>query len=177
MWNENKTCSNGSCSTGMCHGKVMPIMIVMILLIGLWIYLYTSSNANESTIDKQMEISQKVEKSMDNSLNTKEGVVSMNWKYTDYSTSALKEAKWNIVLFFHANWCPTCIATDKDIISKWVPDNLTIFKTDFDTELELKKKYEVLTQTTFVQVDNQWNMIKKWVWGRLADIVEKVGEK
>ena len=96
--------------------------------------------------------------------------------YIDYSESALKDAKWDIVLFFHANWCPTCIATEKDILKQGVPDNLSILKANFDTELELRKKYWVTTQTTFVQVDNEWNMIKKWAWGKLADIVKKVSE-
>jgi len=109
------------------------------------------------------------EKMMDKKTNSK-------WVYIDYSDSAILEAKWNIVLFFHADWCPTCIATEKDILKKWVPDNLTIIKTNFDKETVLKKKYWVLAQTTFVQVDNEWNMIKKWVWGRLDDIVEEVNK-
>lgn len=177
MWNENNTCSNWSCSMWGCHKKMMPIMIIMIVLIVSWVYFYSNSSANESMKDKQMEVSQKMEKPMSDTVNKMENKVSMTWKYTTYNENELKNASWNIVLFFHANWCPTCIATDKDIISKWVPDNLTILKTDFDSETELKKKYEVTTQTTFVQVDNQGNMIKKWVWGRLNDIVEKVSEK
>ncbi len=35
-------------------------------------------------------------------------------------------------------------------------------KTDYDTERELKKKYGVTYQHTFVQVDAQGNQIKKW---------------
>jgi len=96
-----------------------------------------------------------------------------NWIYTDYSTKKVANANWKIVLFFHADWCPTCRATEKDILSKDIPSDLTILKTNFDTESELKKKYWVVAQTTFVQIDNKGNLIKKWVWGRLNDIIEK----
>ena len=39
--------------------------------------------------------------------------------------------------------------------------------------IELKKKYEVTYQHTFVQVDAQGNMIKKWSGGALADIIDE----
>jgi thioredoxin 1 len=58
-------------------------------------------------------------------------------------------------LFFHADWCPTCVAAEKDILSKDIPSDLTILKVNFDSEIELKKKYEIIAQTTFIQIDNK----------------------
>lgn len=108
-------------------------------------------------------------------MNNEETESSKLWVYTDYSPEALKNASWNIVLFFHADWCPTCQAIEKDILSKEVPSGLTILKVDYDTATDLKKKYNVLTQSSFVQVDNEWNMIKRWIsWRWLDDIVKKV---
>jgi hypothetical protein len=46
---------------------------------------------------------------------------------------------------------------------------VTILKTDYDKETELKKKYGVTYQHTLVQVDKSGNMIKKWSGGGTLD--------
>ncbi len=70
----------------------------------------------------------------------------------------------NVVLFFRASWCPTCKAVDADIkanLSK-IPSSLSILDVNYDNSTELKKKYGVTYQHTFVQVDKNGNLIKKW---------------
>lgn len=98
--------------------------------------------------------------------------------YQDYDPAQVAAAaeSGTAVLFFHANWCPTCRAADADITSNLdqLPKGLAIFKTDYDTQNELKKKYGVTYQHTFVQVDADGNLIKKWNGGELAEIVENV---
>ena len=94
--------------------------------------------------------------------------------YADYD-SALVGKTENTVLFFHANWCPSCRAADTGISGGTVPGGLTILKTDYDSNTELKKKYKVLSQHTFVQVDANGDFIKKWVGGNdVAAIVENL---
>lgn len=73
-----------------------------------------------------------------------------------------------VVLFFHASWCPTCRAADASITETGVPDGLTILKLNYDTETELRKQYGVTVQHTFVQVDSQGNLIKKWTGSQSA---------
>lgn len=70
----------------------------------------------------------------------------------------------DVVLFFRASWCPTCISLDKDIRAHLgaIPSNLTILDVNYDNSAELKKKYRVTYQHTFVQVDTDGNLIKKW---------------
>lgn len=68
----------------------------------------------------------------------------------------------NTVLFFHASWCRPCRAADTAINDSGVSDNLTILKIDFDDSAELRKKYAVTSQHTFVQVDAEGNQIAKW---------------
>jgi hypothetical protein len=36
-----------------------------------------------------------------------------------------------------------------------LPNDLLILKVDFDTSKDLTKKYNILTQSSFVQVDNK----------------------
>ena len=98
--------------------------------------------------------------------------------YMNYSTENLKNAKWkNIVLFFHSDWCSTCKAFEKKVLSEKIPEDILILKVNYDKETELKKKYNIVTQTSFVIVDNKWNLKKRWIWARdISDIIEKVDE-
>lgn len=100
--------------------------------------------------------------------------IESKWEYVNYSAKAVKNTKWKIVLFFHANWCPSCKATDAEILSKSVPNGITILKVNFDDSNDLKQKYGVLAQTTFVQIDKDWNEISKWVWWGLEGIISWV---
>ncbi len=86
--------------------------------------------------------------------------------YESYSPEKVARASVNnnVVLFFRASWCPTCRAVDADIrnnLSK-IPENLTILDVNYDNSTVLKQKYGVTYQHTFVQVDKDGNLIKKW---------------
>ena len=80
------------------------------------------------------------------------------------------------VLFFHAAWCPTCRSADANITSKLsdIPTDVTIHKVDYDDSSDLKKKYGVTYQHTFVQVDASGEMITKWSGGDLNTIIQKL---
>lgn len=84
--------------------------------------------------------------------------------YADYSANLDKYKDFKVVLYFHAPWCPTCVALDKNINANLgtIPDNTVIVKTDYDSSSDLKKKYGVTYQHTMVQVDSKGNKIKKW---------------
>lgn len=84
-------------------------------------------------------------------------------KYVDYSADAFAQAEGRRWLFFHAGWCPQCRALEKNIQESGVPDGVTIFKVDYDSETSLKKKYGVTLQTTIVETDENGNEIKKFV--------------
>ncbi len=77
---------------------------------------------------------------------------------------ALASATHDVVLFFRASWCPTCRAVDSDIKANLgkIPSDLAILDVNYDNSSDLKKKYGVTYQHTFVQVDKDGNMIKKW---------------
>ena len=86
--------------------------------------------------------------------------------YEAYSSEkiVLASPTHDVVLFFRASWCPTCRAVDSDIkanLSK-IPGSLTILDVNYDNSASLKQKYGVTYQHTFVQVDKDRNLIKKW---------------
>lgn len=99
------------------------------------------------------------------------------WSYVDYDSSKLSSLSGDIVLFFHADWCPTCQQAEKNFLASGIPAGLTIVKVDYDQETELKKKYTILTQTSFVYIKNDGTLIKRWVgWLTVDDILAKVND-
>lgn len=94
--------------------------------------------------------------------------------YADYDASLVGQNESTVLAFFAA-WCPSCVAADKSLSWAEVPSDLTVLKVDFDSSTDLRKKYGVTSQHTFVQVDGDGNLVKKWVGGTTVDdIVEKV---
>lgn len=93
--------------------------------------------------------------------------------YEDYSPEKVAQASGDVLLFFHATWCPTCRALDGDISRNLdsIPSDLTILKADFDGETALKQQYGVTLQHTMVQIDNSGNLIKKWTGSPNLDSV------
>jgi thiol:disulfide interchange protein len=92
-------------------------------------------------------------------------------QYIDYSEAAIAEnADKDIVIFFHAQWCPNCRELEKTLTAGAIPENIVIMKADYDTETELKKKYGVTQQTTMVQVNGQGEKQTIWVANAFDDI-------
>jgi thiol-disulfide isomerase/thioredoxin len=84
----------------------------------------------------------------------------------------------DVVLFFHADWCPTCQATEKDLTENAaaIPTGLTVVKVDYDTENDLRQRYGITNQHTFVQVDATGAEIKKFAGSITgADIAAAIG--
>ena len=92
--------------------------------------------------------------------------------YKTYEASDLSKAEsGQVVLFFNAKWCPSCQAANANFQKEQLPDNLTILSLDYDKNHDLKKKYGVTHQHTFVQVDADGNQIKKWSGSNSVDQV------
>ncbi len=97
--------------------------------------------------------------------------------YVDINNTDIAELSGKIVLDFSATWCPSCRTFKKNVEDNLdaIPADLTLILVDYDSNTELKKKYAVVQQHTFVQIDNQGNQIQKWSGGStLASVVEKL---
>lgn len=109
---------------------------------------------------------------------TTEPVVDVDeYRYVTHSPATFAAATGKKrVYFFHASWCPTCKASngefEKDAAA--IPQDVVVFKTDYDANADLKKKYGVTYQHTFVQVDEQGNEIAKWNGGGIQELVANV---
>jgi len=71
------------------------------------------------------------------------------------------------MLFFAADWCPYCQADLKEINAdgKRLVD-VVIVVADYDKTAELKAKYGVTVQDTFVQIDAEGMEKAIWTGGR-----------
>lgn len=98
-------------------------------------------------------------------------------RYVVYSQTAFDAASGKKrVLFFHAPWCPTCRPADAAFQknSAQIPEGVVLFKTDYDTSTDLKKKYNVTYQHTFVQVDASGNAVTKWNGGQITELIANI---
>lgn len=94
-----------------------------------------------------------------------DGTVVENSKenYVDFSEETLlATADTKRIVFFHADWCSTCTFFEKQIKEQGVPENVTILKANYDRELELKSRYGVTVQSTFVLLDENGEVERTW---------------
>lgn len=84
-------------------------------------------------------------------------------EYREYDERSVSAMDGTRLLFFHAPWCPQCRELDASIKAGPIPQDVTFFKVDYDSNQALRKKYGVTIQTTIVQVDESGNLIKKYV--------------
>ena len=157
-------------------GVILGVLALIVIVGG--IYVSKNSKNNAMMAKEQMEQKAMEDKKMAEKKAMEEKEVMMQedvekndsmmkaGSYESYSPEkvVLASATHDVVLFFRASWCPTCRAVDADIkanLSK-IPEELAILDVDYDNSASLKQKYGVTYQHTFVQVDKDGNLIKKW---------------
>ncbi|PIR85330.1 hypothetical protein COU15_01180 [Candidatus Kaiserbacteria bacterium CG10_big_fil_rev_8_21_14_0_10_45_20] len=158
--------------------KAVSIILIAVILIGggFW---YVSSQNGEENDTLSMENSSENETMLAGEQGVEndsmvggdamvegegEMVVSGSGSYEAYSEEKLALAEnEDVLLFFHADWCPTCRAIEAEFKAlETIPQNVHILKVDFDTETTLRQKYGVTTQHTFVQVNAEGDLIQKF---------------
>ena len=108
---------------------------------------------------------------------TNSAMMEKHGSYLDYSAATVaaeQKAGHKVVLYFYAPWCPFCRAADADFQAHGdkIPAGVTVLKTSYDNETALKQKYGITHQHTFVQIDNNGDMITKWISGDV-DLLNK----
>lgn len=62
------------------------------------------------------------------------------------------------VLYFKADWCPKCVAQHAALSAAY-DYPLSTYYLNYDTETELRSRYGVVTQHTFVKIDGEGEKI------------------
>lgn len=135
---------------------IAPIVILVLIGAGALVLLASKDNKTEPE-DAISQTTQMTDGETPSPANQSAGA------YVNYSENIIAATSGTKLLFFHAPWCPQCRDLEEDILSKGVPAGVTIVKVDYDSNQALKKKYGVTLQTTFVKVDDQGELIDKFV--------------
>jgi len=95
--------------------------------------------------------------------------------YESFVTSGDKYADSRVVLFFNAVWCSTCQQARDNIEASLgqIPKDLVIVVVDFDDSIELRKKYGVTVQHTFIEIDSSGEQLGKWSGSVTVDQIVK----
>lgn len=104
-------------------------------------------------------------------------------RYVEYSSKVLADtAGTKRVLFFYANWCPTCRPADANFKANLdkIPEGVTLIRVNYndsDTDAEekaLADKYGVTYQHTFVQIDKDGNVVGRWNGGQITELLANI---
>lgn len=89
-------------------------------------------------------------------------------RFIEYSSDALSAPEYSTtILFFYAGWCPECRGFEKAINAGTIPTSTQILRVDYDNSSDLKQKYGVTIQSTFVRIKSDGALQAKWVgYGR-----------
>ena len=157
--------------------KALPLIIASTLVVaalGIGAFLLTQNNSvsTPTTSQNQKEVS-------DNNGTSQEATQTSS-RYIEYSKENL-EAKSSTrrVLFFYANWCPTCRPADTDLKAKQdqIPEDVTVIRVNYndsetdEEEKALASKYGVTYQHTYVQIDGNGAEVAKWNGGAIAQLL------
>ncbi len=102
--------------------------------------------------------------------------------YLVHDETILETITGRKVLFFYANWCPTCRPADESILAgaAEIPEGVRVIRVNYndtetsESEKELAKQYEITYQHTFVEIDAEGGVVQKWNGGGLEELVEKL---
>jgi thioredoxin 1 len=150
---------------------VLIILITTVVVIIQFADLGQSKSANTSTNTPTIATNS-INKLSENS----------SLKYITDHKAGLTVESTKKVIFFYANWCPTCIPVDKELSEKesQIPDGVIVIRVNYNdtdtdqSEKELAKKYGVTYQHTFVQIDSDGNVITKWNGGSLNELTKNI---
>lgn len=171
----------------------MIIVILLVLVFGV-VGIYAVMNKATSDLNIEMVIQDdkaEVSKADDDTMqkdelieaDSEEKMMQKEGAYMPFSPEVLANSvDSKRVLFFYANWCPTCKPADASFTKNLaqIPDDITVIRVNYnDTqtdqiEKDLAKKYGITYQHTFVQIDANGNEVTKWNGGGIDELIKNV---
>jgi thiol-disulfide isomerase/thioredoxin len=154
----------------------MIIIAMFVLVIG-GLGVYAIMNRTDSSMTKSDSMEKKETLVKDEKMTQKEG------KYAPFSPELfVSSASTRRVLFFYANWCPTCKPADKSFSDNnaQIPADVTLIRVNYNdtdtdqAEKDLAKKYGVTYQHTFVQIDAAGNEVTLWNGGQMEELLSNL---
>ncbi len=154
------------------------IILVVVAVLGMGVYtLIQKSEAPESMekVGTPVNTGDAMMKKTDD--------VKSSYRYVEYSKAVLDSASnTRRVLFFYASWCSTCRPADANLTenSGKIPEDVTVIRVNYNDpetdqdEKDLAKKYAIVYQHTFVQIDSMGKEITKWNGGQIQELLSNI---
>lgn len=187
----------------MNNQKVVLYAVLAIFLLGLGVFVFSPGPDDKQMVAEPTPVLEdsladssmmQVEPSVDTSMavtptevstsmmdkETSKIMAGSELRYVEYSDDVLtSSSSRRRVLFFYANWCPTCKPADMDFTknSAAIPEDVQLIRVNYnDTETDqaekdLAKQYGVTYQHTFVQIDPTGKVVTKWNGGSTSELV------
>ena len=94
--------------------------------------------------------------------------------FTNLEAVSTLAKKGPTVLFFSASWCPTCQSALREIRAN-IADlkEITVVVVDYDKATDLKNKYRITYQDTYVQIDSKGEKLAIWNGGGMEGILRR----
>lgn len=146
----------------MNNKALLVIGIIVIAIAASITYIILSKN-NTTSQDAAVSQTQTASTPTEETASPADTPTAVNGQYRAYDSAAVASDQGTKLLFFHASWCPQCRSLDSSIENSALPDNLTIYKVDYDANQSLRQKYGVTLQTTIVKIDNDGNKVASYV--------------
>lgn len=82
--------------------------------------------------------------------------------YQPYSAEKLSTVRGEqpVALFFHADWCSTCVKLENKILAADFPEGALVLVVNYDEDVALKKEFGVTKQSTVVLLDADGEMFE-----------------
>ncbi|MBP9817610.1 thioredoxin family protein [Candidatus Shapirobacteria bacterium] len=173
----------------MKNSTTFLVIIVVLTITAFGIYrLMQNSFQSESMMPEEettMEptaLMMKKDDTVDESDKTVEEMM-VESRYIQYSKPTLDNTSNNRrILFFYASWCPTCKPADASFsqnIEK-IPQGVTLIRVNYNDpetdqeEKDLAKKYGIVYQHTFVQINSSGEVVTKWNGGQMDELLSNI---
>ncbi len=167
---------------------LIPLAILAAVIGGVVFFMATSNNPKDTVVEQQQDLGNAagtIEEGNSQIVDASDNPVesSASKKYLTHTSGILDTTKdVRRVIFFYANWCPTCKTANEDFLANEakIPQDVVVIRTNYndtDTDQEekdLAKKYGITYQHTFVYIDGNGNEISKWNGGGSTELIQKV---
>ena len=150
--------------------QIQLLIIFLLVAFGIGAYMFSQRSSDE---DKKTLVVQNKNEALNKGANS---------RYVAHFKTALDDAVPNRrVLFFYANWCSTCQPADANLRANTgrIPEDMTVIRVNYNDpetdqdEKDLAKKYNVVYQHTFVQIDKEGNVVTRWSGGQIDELLAK----
>ena len=80
------------------------------------------------------------------------------------------------ILFFYSDRVPKSVTLGQEItlLSDQIPENVTILRVNYDSESDLKTKYNTITPNVLIQIDTDGKEVSRWNDPNFQDLLKSI---